>query len=333
MNEAISAAKHSILLESFILADDERTHYFFENLRQKASEGVKVTIIADFVGSFGVNPLDRKALEAAGAEVLTFGRWLYRNHRKTLIIDESIAFVGGVNVRGKYENWFDLHLQLRGKPVRPLLKSFARVYRFAGGKNRHVLRYERQKYKKMARRIYESRLWIINHWPLKGKSALKSYYRTKCLRAKKSITIVTPYFIPQRWLIAILRRAIANGVRVEIILPLATDNWIPNIANHVFAEELQDELTFFFVPDMNHAKVLIVDDEEGLVGSNNIDAQSFNLNLEASAVFRHRGMLADLRNIVEEWKRTAVSVRRVNEVRPWYYRFAAWIIKAIEPVL
>jgi len=325
MLQDIKEAKHSIYLESFILTDDSSTHNFFEVLKEKARQGVMVKIIIDRVGNLWLGSINRKEFEEAGAEMLFFNRWFYHSHRKILVIDESVAYIGGVNVGGAYANWLDLHVRLTGKLARSLSKSFSRVYGIAGGQDPAILNIRKQRKLPKARTgLYKAKSWLIEHWPIKGKSALRYYYKKKCAEAKKSITIVTPYFIPHRWLIRSLRAAANRGVKIDV--------FIANIAHRVFADSLKGILTIYFIPEMNHAKVLLIDNRDGLVGSNNIDAQSFDFNLEASISFRRKDMVGDLRTILERWKKLAVPFNPHALLR-WYYYFLGFFIRIIQPIL
>lgn len=334
MLESIVEAERSIYLESFILTDDDVTHHFFEILKQKAREGVSVKIIIDTVGHFWYGSVNKKEFEEAGAEVLFFNRWLYRSHRKVLIVDEKTAFLGGVNVRGEYAKWLDLHVRIGGLLVKRLLHSFSRVYALSGGRDNSVLGLRKNLELPKARRaIYKAKSWLIERWPIKGSSALQEYYKKKCAQAKRSIVVVTPYFIPHKWLISSLKMAADRGVGVEVIVPQKTDTWIADVAHRVFAQDLSF-IKFFFLKKMNHAKVLLVDDAEGMVGSNNIDAQSFDFNLEASVVFNQKNMIGDLKGIIKEWKDGAAPLDLgVAGKRSWYYAVIGWFIKLVQPIL
>lgn len=333
MAAAVASAQKSVYIESFILVDDDTTHYFFKALKEKAGGGVTVKIIVDQVGNFWTKSLDAQKFKDAGAEVLFFNRWFYRNHRKVLIVDESIAFVGGVNIRGKYARWLDLHVRLTGSVVRSLLKSFSRVYQLAEGTDPRIIGLEKLRLPKTRNALRKTKSWLIAHFPFRGTSALRDYYEKKCREAKETITIVTPYFVPHRWLTRALNTAIKRGVRVDVLMPYKTDLPVLTAANWIFADELSDGLHFYFLPEMNHAKVLLVDNREGLIGSNNIDARSFDVNLEASVVFQRKDMVGDLRKIVERWK---ISARPYNEAVkdwPWYYSILRFFIKLVQPIL
>lgn len=334
MLEDIKSAKKSIYLESFILTDDALTHSFFEILKTKATEGVKIKIVVDQTGNFWWGSLDKTGLERAGAEVLFFNRWFHHSHRKILIIDGQIAYIGGVNISGQFAKWLDLHLRLTGALLQNLSRSFSRIYELAGGKDEEILRLRRnRKVFKARHALYKAKSWLIEHWPIKGRYQLKAYYKKKCHEAKKSIVIATPYFIPHGWLIKSLTAAAARGVRIEVIVPKDTDNWFVNLAHRVFGRQLGNKMNFLFIPEMNHAKVLLVDDSEGLIGSNNIDALSFNFNLEASVVFQRKDMVGDLKKILERWKKSALPLDKIDPYNHWYHKILGVLIRILQPIL
>jgi len=334
MLEDIRRAQKSILLESFILTDDSVTNSFFETLKEKARAGVRVKIIVDQVGHLWFGSVDREEFEKTGAEIIIFKRWLYRSHRKVLVVDDSIGYIGGVNIRGEYANWLDLHVRLTGNAVKHLKRSFARVYKLAGGKDPEILKaIKRPKAMKARAAIYKAKLWLIEHWPIKSRSALRAYYKEKCADAKKNIIIVTPYFLPRPWLIKALRSAAARGVKVEAIVPEKTDSWLADVANRFFADSLKDRIDFLFISEMNHAKVLLVDEEEGLVGSNNIDAFSFGINFEASVVFQRKDMVGDLKSILNRWKKTAAPFDPARYKPTPLQKLAGLLIKLLQLVM
>ena len=334
MFEAIRNAKESIYLESFILTDDAVTHHFFETLKQKARDGVKVKLIVDRVGHFWYGSVNQEEFEKAGVEVLFFNRWFYRSHRKILIVDRSVAFLGGVNIRGEYAKWLDLHVRLTGLLVKQLLNSFGRVYALAGGQDPAVLAFRKSaKVPKPRETLYKAKSWLIERWPIKGKSLLREYYQKKCGQAKKSIIIVTPYFIPHAWLLKSLSKAARRGVKVEVLIPASTDVWFANEAHRILAPLYADFISFYFLPEMNHAKVLLIDEHEGMVGSNNIDAQSFDFNLEASIIFQRRDMVGDLKIILEKWKLSAAPFAIERHNYKWYDGIIRFLVHLFQPIL
>jgi len=334
MTVDIKNAQKSIYLESFILKDDLITQDFFEALKASSKNGIKVKIIVDIVGYFYSGYINKMALEQSGIEILFFKRWFYRSHRKILIIDKKIVFIGGLNITGKNKHTLDLHMRLMGLIVKPILKSFNRIYKIAGGKDKDILK--EIKYKevfKIREKLYQSKLWFIENWPIKSKSAIKEYYQDAFENAKKSIEIVTPYFAPHKWFILALKKAAQRGVSIQLIIPEKTDFWLTEIANFLFAHQLKNILTTFVLPEGIHAKVLLIDKHEGLVGSNNIDALSFDRNFESSVIFIEKDIIFDLIAILKHWEKIAIPFDQTKFKVKWYHPILMLLIKVLHPIL
>lgn len=332
---AMEGAKKFIYWESYILLDDTPRYDFFEILKRKVREGVAVKVIVDGFGSWWLRSGAKEELARAGGEILVFNRlWPFpRTHRKILIVDGQMGFLGGVNVAKVFENWLDLQIELRSPAlIRHFLRSFARAYNKAGGKDPQVLAYDRPP-RRMRRTSERARVWFLDHWPVKGKNLLRKYYRERINRARESVVIVTPYFVPHRWLRETLTRAIARGAEIKVLIPRETDGLIPNLANYIFAGlNSPSGIRFFLAPQMIHAKALLIDGREGLIGSNNIDAQSFDYNIESSIVFERKDIVGNFRKILEEWERTAERFDPVRHLR-WYHRALAGLFKLLQPIL
>lgn len=330
MLEAIKDAKESVLLESYIfLHDTFPTHNFVEVLAEKARQGVRVKIVIDGLGSYSFGAAEQEMLKSAGGEVLFFTYWFRRIHRKVLIVDETVAFLGGVNVGKSYIHWLDLHIRVAGQGlVHQLLRSFAVSYRLSGGSDPLILGYESRK-----RTKERTKTWILEHRPAVGKNKLKAYYEDRLARSRREIVIVSPYFLPARWLLRGIRTAQKRGVKVEVLLPKVTNPSILSLPNFFFAATLYTEgVRFYFSRTMNHAKALIVDDE-GLIGSQNIDAQSFDFNAEVGVGFKDKGMVDDLKAIIEEWKRDSEEFTHDYFRKRWYHAPLEFLVRILQPIL
>ncbi len=327
MIDAIDHAKKSIYMEMYIFLDDnEKNHAFIGKLKQKARKGVRVVIVVDAFGSKILKNGTAKALAESGAEIIFFSHWLRHIHRKILIVDEKTAFIGGVNIGKRFKNRSDLQLELHGgKIVKKILKSFAYSYAMAGGKNPKILKYREKEFSG------KFKFWLIEHFPAKNIYTLKNHYIEKITSAKKSIQIATPYFTPPRWLISLLDDAIKRGVSVEILIPKKGDWEIMNLINFRYMHNLYSLGIKFYLhgtmddTKMNHSKLLIIDSEEGLLGSQNIDLFSFQLNSEAGVFFREKKLLHELEQVIEKWKRNSVKF----EPRKYKMKISDYIILAI----
>jgi len=331
MLEAVKSAERSIYWESYIFTNDlVLTHDFFTVFKSKADAGVKVVLILDGLGSYGINKEELASLKNSGEEVYFFGSWWRRTHRKLLIIDDKVAFLGGVNVGQAYIKWFDLHLMTTESALIPaMIHSFAKSYAMCGGKDQSVL-----KERNTRKTVRETKMKFFEHWPAFNKFRLKELYEERIERAKKSIIIVSPYFIPHTWLKKGLLSAVRRGVRVTIIVPQKTDPAIADIPNHYYADMLTPcGINFLMTKEMNHAKALLVDDAEGMISSNNIDALSFDYNQEAGVFFSKKDVVKDLKKIINKWQESATPFEQIVWHRRWWYPILAFLVKLLQPIL
>ncbi|MEI8270406.1 MAG: phosphatidylserine/phosphatidylglycerophosphate/cardiolipin synthase family protein [bacterium] len=303
MFEAVSFAQKTVYLEMYIFQDDMTDFDFLSLLKTKAKQGLKIKIILD---SFGSADLSKKAifeLKESGVELFFISHFFHHTHRKVLIIDEQIAFVGGVNFHQSAKDWNDLIVKLRGKIVPFVLKSFAKAYEKCGGRDISILNYKKNK-KNIGDEI---NLWLVEHSPMWRKSNFRKIYQKKIGQANRNIFLVTPYFMPRRWLIALLHQAVLRGVKVEVIVPRFTDYYFIDRINYVFMNKLSRlGVNFYLEEGMNHAKLMIIDEREGMVGSQNLDYMSFNLNSELGVFFNDPKTVKKLIDIYEAWKKETI---------------------------
>lgn len=324
MIKAIESATKSIYLEMFIVLNDtQKTHDFFGLFKQKAQEGLEVVIIADIYGSFALKNKTIKELKEVGVEFIYFNTLFRRTHRKILIIDNKVAFLGGVNIEDKIRNWHDLQIKLQGRIVRPVLKSFSKSYRKCGGEKESILKFSNLL---MAQKI---KSWITDNWPsTKRLYYLNNYYRNKISEAQESIQIVTPYFMPPRWLFTQLDKACRRGVKVEIIIPEDTDVKPLNKINYLNCRRLAVcNVKFFLTPTMNHAKLMLIDGKEGVIGSQNMDMLSFNFMAEVGVFFSQKKLVTDLEKIIERWKAEATPLEARYKKVKWYDKILIGLFK------
>ena len=333
MLRAIKNAKQSIYWEIYIFQNDTlATHDFVSALEERARAGVDVRLIADGFGSYLFDKESIKRLTDAGAEVIFYNHPFWRTHRKILVVDERIAFFGGVNVGDMYRKWTDLHVRSISKPVvRGLLITFARFYAHCGGKDENVLRHSQTASEKAAKSSKLSvQELILEHLPNLGKRRLRKVYQEQLARAKESVTIVSPYFEPSQWLKKILKGLRERGVAVEVVLPLHSDPAYADLLNRDSAKELApDGVRFYFTQQMMHAKALLVDNTVGLVGSQNVDPISFGLTMETGVFLRDEQSLSELRTIIDGWKEGAEQFDLGVHRNRWYLRPLVAMWKAV----
>ncbi len=301
MFEAIEAAKESVYLEMYIFNDDVKRFDFLNLLTNKAKEGLRVRVVLD---SFGSSDLSKEAvqeLRESGAEIFFFSRFLHRIHRKILVVDEEVAFIGGVNFHQVARRWDDLAVRVRGKIVLAIIASFAKVYAECGGKDPVILAQNKRVF------LTKTRSWLIENFPISKRFALKKLYKSKIAEAQSNIIFVTPYFMPKHWFIGALHQAVLRGVKVEVLVPKKGNHYLPDRIVYFFMYKLSKlGVNFFLLPRMNHAKAMIIDSVEGIVGSHNLDFLSFELNSEVGIFFKNKNAVDKLSEIIQGWKKEAV---------------------------
>jgi len=308
MFKAILAAEKSIYIEMYIfLSDTKETHDFLGIIKEKALRGLEIVIIADAYGSYGLSSKDVKDLREAGVEFIFFTHWFKRTHRKILIIDNKTAFLGGVNIKEKIRYWQDLQIQISGKIVKNLVKSFAHTYQMIGGKKESILLYNKLNFPKKVKAFISDSLSIPQ-----VTGVLSDQYIRQIFSAENSIKIVTPYLAPPKKFLTALENACLRGVKVEIIIPENTDIVFLDRVNYLGARRLVAMgVHVYLSKKMNHAKMLLIDDTQGLIGSQNFDFLSFNINIETGVFFKQKYIVADLKKIFDEW----LSVSEVANVK------------------
>ena len=296
MLAAIASAKKSICMETYILASDQTGDRFKAALVARAKAGVTVRLLYDAVGSFGLSDGWLAALREAGAQVLLFNpiapwrarfRLSHRDHRKILVVDDAVAFTGGLNIANDYASiedggvgWHDQHCRVRGPIVADLSRLFRRTWLRAGG--------ERYPAPPPAGDMPSvggaSFVRMIENTARRKRTAIRRAYLHVIKMAKKSVLIENAYFMPDRGVRRALVRAVRRGVDVRVIVPGHSDirliEWASLYIMRRLARHNVKMLRWRGV--MLHAKTATVDGIWSTIGSYNFDAQSRFNNLEVT---------------------------------------------------
>jgi len=345
MYQAILSAQKSIYWEVYGLADDVAGGRFVDLLCEKASQGLDIKLILDGVGSINLSGRAEAKMRLSGIKIIWHNRVNFdfpkiflkrlfqRNHRKILVIDKKIIFVGGVNVLAQALDWYDLHLRVESEEAaRKLLKYFAKSYIRCGGKKEEVINLLRPE-----RNIFcddEEHLKFIMHSPahnIRHPFYLRRFYWSALRSAKETFNLVTPYYVPDTRFLQLLSKAVKRGVKTNILLPWRPDHRFMQWVAHAFYEfTSKTGASIYFLKKMNHAKAFSVDNSLGMVGSVNLTPRSFFINHEICAYFKDKNMVSDLNNIFESWRNEAVPLSDVGwQKRGWTRRFREWWMKKI----
>ena len=309
----MKAAKRSINLETFIMKPDYIGLEIVRILTEKAREGVKVRLLLDFMGCRYMRRREFEEFKKAGGELEYFFparifrldlKLNYRNHRKLLIIDNSIAYIGGLNAAKEYvgdsekfRGWRDTHLRITGSSVYDMDTRFIMDWNFASGREIDL---DHSDYPAIGRGT--SGVQIVSSGPESGETEIKFTYLRMINSAKRSIFIQSPYMVPDESIFEALKSAALAGLDVRIM--------IPNRPDHVFVYwvtlqnvgELAKYGAKIYIYDKGflHAKTIVVDDEAASVGSANFDIRSFELNFECNAIIYDKAVAVELRKAFEE---------------------------------
>jgi len=337
MYEALQGANTSIYWELYIFVDDDAGKRFFDLLEEKARVGLDVKLIIDGFGSFSVSRRRIDSLRLAGVDVRVFherkhryrGLWqkvISRTHRKILIIDRKIGFIGGVNIKKDMREWLDLHVRIEGKAVRSLQRAFAKMYIICGGPKENVkplLRYRFRVKQSLIDFIYDDAGARVSH--------ARKKYAEALLKARERVILFSPYYFPDRHFLKALWRARKRGVRVDLLIPFRSDLRIVTYAAYtLFSIMAKRGVNIHLLDRMMHGKGVVVDDDYAIIGSSNLDYTSFYDNYEANVRFRDKKFVRDLTYILDEWIGKAKRFdAKAWERRGSLRRLKEWVAKKL----
>lgn len=309
----IQAASHTINIMYFIIKNDMVGQNLIEALTQKAKEGIEVRLLIDAMGSRQISERHLINFKNAGGKYAFFFppkfKYLnlklnYRNHRKLVIIDGKIGYLGGFNVgneyiglKKKFGYWRDTHLRLTGSCVQDMNARFILDWRFAS-KEELILS---TAYCNEVLGSGETGIQIVASGPDSRRTEVKQGYLKMISSAKKNIYIQTPYFVPDASIIESLKNAIFSGVDVRIMIPNKPDHMFVYWATYSYVGILLDAGARIFIYNNGflHAKNICVDSEVASVGSANFDMRSFYLNFEVNAFIYDSEEVYKLESIFE----------------------------------
>ncbi|WP_010521802.1 cardiolipin synthase [Aquimarina agarivorans] len=312
--EEIKKAKSFIHLQYFIFEQGEILTKLCSLLADKLAEGVKVRLIYDAFGSYTAKKIELKKLKSLGASVypvmpLKYGSFLftinYRNHRKSIIIDGTIGFAGGMNISDKYIKkgdelgiWNDMHLQLQGPIVNSLHRVFIKDYFFAS--NEDLL--HGNTYLPKQQKAGKSTIQLVASGPDSEQLSVLQQYLMLINVAQKSICITNPYFIPNQALLQAIKIAALSGVHVRILVPQKTDSKMATFSMFSYFEELlQAGVEIYLqIGKFSHSKVIVVDKEVASVGSGNFDHRSFEHNYETNMLIYDKSVAQNLDDLFND---------------------------------
>ncbi|MGE5116491.1 MAG: cardiolipin synthase ClsB [Betaproteobacteria bacterium] len=356
--EAIGAAREEVLIETFILFDDEVGRSLQRVLIETAGRGVRIDLTVDGYGSADLPPEFIGALTAAGVRFhvfdpiprLPFGlrtNLLRRLHRKLVAIDARVAFVGGINYSADHLLSFgpmakqDYAVRIEG-PLAVDIRAFASEA-LAPTRRRHGWGRIRRGRPATdpALRVGDAEAAFVTRDNRRHRDDIERVYRAALRSAREEIVIANAYFFPGWRLLRDMVRAARRGVRVRLILQGEPDMaWVRVAARMLYRSLIRDGVQIYeYCKRPLHGKVAVFDGRWSTVGSSNLDPLSLSLNLEANVVVDHAGFAAELGERLEELRREHCRLIRLEHLprRTWWRyllgaltfhvvrRFPAWL--------
>lgn len=349
--EDLKRAEQSIHIQYYIIRDDVLFERIKEVLVQKAAAGVEVRLLFDAMGCRKIKHRYWKKLQEAGIMTAEFFpaflrrlhlRMNYRNHRKIVVIDGKVGYVGGFNIGKEYIGmdarfgyWRDTHLRLEGSAVLSLQLRFLLDWNYAAKEN--LLRDGRY----VTPTAYEAReddcaVQIIYSGPDTRLQNVHNNYLRLISKAEKRIYIQTPYFIPDEAILNALIVAVHSGIEVNVMIPCKPDHPFVYWATYSYIGDLvaAGANCYTYQNGFLHAKGVMVDGKAMCYGTANMDIRSFQLNFEVNAVIYSEREVAKMEAIFQEDLRHCRQVTKdIYARRRLTVRIKEQFCRLLSPVL
>jgi cardiolipin synthase len=314
----LEKAKSHIHIAYYIYENDSIGNDVAEVMIKKAKEGVEVRLMYDDFGSHDLGKKFLKKLNNAGVQTAPFyaikwyafaNRSNYRNHRKIIIIDGMVSFVGGINISDKYRNdfsnkvplfWRDTHVKIKGPATAYLQYLFICDWNFCSPNDLEYNEIYFHDYTQN-RKIENEAIQIAASGPDSAQPVILYSLLKAINTAKKRIYITSPYFIPGESLMDALIIAIQSGIDVKILIPGISDSKMVNAAANAYYTELlkYGAKIYQYNKGFVHAKTMVIDNDLAIVGSANMDYRSFDLNFEVNAMLYSKKIALQLSEVFE----------------------------------
>jgi len=291
----IEKAQEYIFLQFYIVRADEAGNELAELLAKKSAAGVRVYFLFDQIGSAWLTPKYIKGLRAAGVHIESFrtNRWFrnpfllnFRNHRKIVICDSKVAFIGGSNIGREYfrltrrfKKWRDTDIQIRGPVIQDIQCSFEKDWFWATEQRIPEIHTSCEPAPRENLPVI-----AIPTGPVSELEEGSLLFHHLITLSQKRIWIASPYLVPDSGIVRALQLAVLRGVDVRLLLPTIWDHPLVSLASAFYARELVGSgiRIYRYQPGFMHQKALLVDEDFSLIGTPNLDNRSLHINFEIS---------------------------------------------------
>lgn len=345
----IDNAQQKVWVEFMIVANDSIGHALLSHLAQAARRGCEVRLITDdykdFERGYGFRqPERRDSIRALGIDFVLFDRFHYpwfnhvcRDHRKLVIIDDAIGYIGGLNVADYYVHgkpafggWRDTHARITGAAVEGMARLFAEHYRRSGGQGPYSFAsYRYLQDDTPTKVVYFER----SRYSVKKQAETRNAIIAAFDAARDTIRFVSPYLLPTHTVRQAIIRAIDRGVHVEVLFSKVGDNPMLSYGNFNFAKRLvrHGAHVYLYRGHFHHSKIMMVDGQFCMIGSANLNSRSLKWDYEASCFIFDPKVTHRLNAVFAEDKLQSdtFSVPYYKENFPYKTRLSGWWIDRV----
>ncbi|MBI5815927.1 MAG: hypothetical protein HZB29_09990 [Nitrospinae bacterium] len=306
----LRAARQTVRIQMYCVEEGAAAAEFKACLVECARRGVDVELMYDSVGSMYTHASYFSEMERAGVRVseyhparvfsffgrASFRRLFRRNHRKLVVIDSHIYYVGGMNIGDRFLEWEDIMVRGEGEPAGKLAASFDRVWG-----RRKIDHHKSRRSRIKSRMLSDIQVWdsrpAVDNYPV------KRLYMSAIKKAKKRVWIAQAYFVPRRRLLKALMHAANKGVDVRLVIPDVSDVKLVDMAAWPSLAKLAENgvKVYRFTRSVLHTKMALIDDRWLSIGTANLDSMSMYWNLEINLVMRGGGALKNGEEIFSDY--------------------------------
>ncbi|MEA3434927.1 MAG: cardiolipin synthase [Thermodesulfobacteriota bacterium] len=342
----IASAKEYILVQFYIIKNDQLGRELKTRLIQKAKDRVKVYFLYDEIGSFQLPSSYIQEMKDEGIEIFAFHttkgkanhfQFNFRNHRKIVVVDGKIAYGGGCNVgdeyvskHPKFGSWRDTHVQIEGPAVKQIQYCFIQDWYWA------TTRIPELNWKLEKAKNGREETLIIASGPADNLETCSLMFIHAIHMARERFWIASPYFIPDMQILSALKLAVLKGVDVRILMPEKPDHRTIHLASFSFYENtIPFGIKLYrYTEGFMHQKVFLVDSVCAAVGTANLDNRSFRLNFEFTILNFDSSFIQQVENLLhEDFSRSRLVALAEFTQRSFFFKLAARSAKLLAPVL
>lgn len=344
--EAMEKATRYILLEFYIVRSDRVGQRIKSILERKLSQGVQVWFLYDDIGSVWLPRTYLNELSAAGARVASFGdgdirrgrlQINFRNHRKLLVCDGQVGFVGGINLGDEYlgtaidrEPWRDTHCRVEGPAVAGLQLAWLEDWNWASDQ------FPELNWTPPATMPGSDEVLILPTGPADMQESCTLFFLNCINNARTRLWIASPYFVPDLQIMSALQLAALRGVDVRVLIPEKSDNPLIRLAAYSYlvqASKAGIQICRYH-PGFMHQKVILVDDRYAAVGTANLDNRSMRLNFEITAITTAPHFIGSVEAMLEaDFAGSRLMTESDYQNRSTLFRLSCRAIRLLAPLL